>query len=368
LEEREIKIHRKIYQTKEQILMNFDFVTYRNGWNPIDEYFTTICGAFSYAMGAFPIDTTRITSSFDDNLFYSKRYGYRVIFPELSQLNEAITLSRFTLNNINGDINLEYNHIYASHDLDDNCTLMANNKNCDVEFDVSSNEVNNLSLETISQNILTSKWVISEDKLPNVSFAEAKVFLGDKFNSYLSTLASNVDESISVWNNQLNKYLDKATQIAESIKLHPFTEYCHKFVPITEPSTLYGKSHIRTQTGLKHDRFVEFYKLRLIHNIPKDLFRVLCQYWLQAEYQDAHNRLIQYTKHRSQIDVTVFNESKGWYIDNHDFIIHQPITNELHVIGVAPNRSIPIRELTADEVIIAEKIGFIVDRFDKGSW
>ncbi len=359
VDQRAIKIHRQIYQTKEQILMNFDFDTKQHGWNPIDGYFTTIAGAFSYAMRTFSLNP-KLSLTFDDDLYYCIQYGYNILYSELSQPTEDIMISKYTVKNIDGKMMIDYNHSYDSRD---NCTLISNNKDCLVEFDVPKQEVNDISSETIHENIATSKWV--NTGLPNISFNEAKTFLGDQFNDYLIALATNVDDSIIIWNNQLNKYLDRAKVISESIRANPFIEYKHQYIPVTEPNTFYGKYHVRTQVGLDHDRFVQFYHCALMYNIPKDLFRLLCHYWLDAEYTDAHNRLMKYAQPQGQINVTIFDEEKGWYIDDHDFVICKNIPGELHVVGIAPTRSISIRELTKDEVKMAEKIGFIVDKFQK---
>ncbi len=279
----EIKIFREIYQTKEQILMNFDTVTKRHGYNPIDKYFTTICGAFSYVMEVYPIDTTRINSSLKEDFPLNRNIGYKILFPGLSSMKFGDKIILYNITISLGENNIDYDYDYHDDITDnhDNICHLYLNENHKVIFDISADTI-----------VPDKIWI--NTGLPNVTFDNAKLFLGDKFNVYLSALISDPDHSIKIWNDQLEKYLDKAHEIAKSIEQNPWKIYQHEFIPITEPNMCYGKYHIRTQTGLKHDRFVQFYHCTLMYNIPKDLFRLLCHYWLEAEYTDAYIRLNNY--------------------------------------------------------------------------
>ena len=48
---------RRVYQTKEQVLLGFDLAPSRLGFNLKDGFFCTICSALALATKSFPIDT-----------------------------------------------------------------------------------------------------------------------------------------------------------------------------------------------------------------------------------------------------------------------------------------------------------------------
>lgn len=315
INEKETRIHREIFQTKDQILMSFDLAPLRNGWNPIDKYFTTICGAFSCAMKLCPIDTTRWISV--ENLCISRIMGYTILFPELPsiQREESLKFHNITISNSNDKLSLHVDPIEYG---DDNCIFLITDQEQNIKITVPIEELFNVSPKTIRDNIATPKWILSHD-LPNVSLLETKIFMGEDFNKYLISLTTDVNESISIWNNKLNMCVDRAIKSLSSIE--KWKKHRNTFSSMTEPNTFYGPRHIRTQTGLKHDRFVEFYKCGIMYNIPKDLFNILCQYWLEAEYFDSYMRLIQYTIPKNHINVVTFDTDQKLYINECNFII-----------------------------------------------
>src|ERR1700722_11865780 len=67
-----IQFIRRVYKSKDQVLLGFDLAGCRYGWNPFDGFFTTICGAIAFALQAFPIDLTQRSFSHSYRL---EKYG-----------------------------------------------------------------------------------------------------------------------------------------------------------------------------------------------------------------------------------------------------------------------------------------------------
>src|SRR5437868_7011624 len=86
-----IQFIRRIYKTKDQILLGFDLSGSRLGWNPQDGLFATICGAMAFAMKAFPIDLTQRSLSFGYRIDKYSKKGFDILLPGLINQNNIET-------------------------------------------------------------------------------------------------------------------------------------------------------------------------------------------------------------------------------------------------------------------------------------
>lgn len=112
--------------------------------------------------------------------------------------------------------------------------------------------------------------------------------MGDDFPNYLMILITDQDKSNRIWDDKLNHYLKQAKVLIETIKKN---QHQTKHYSLTTREW-YGSSYKTFEIGLQQDRFVEFYKC--YDNLPPDIFKLLCQYWFEAEVLDAKQRLQQY--------------------------------------------------------------------------
>src|SRR5205085_9221114 len=86
-----IKFIRRVYKTKDQILLGFDLAGSRLGWNPKDGLFATICGALAFAMRGFALDLTRRNISFGHRINKYIHKGFHILLPGVSVLNNIET-------------------------------------------------------------------------------------------------------------------------------------------------------------------------------------------------------------------------------------------------------------------------------------
>src|SRR5437868_7381956 len=85
-----IQFIRRVYETKDQILLGFDMAGCRIGYNPIDGFFATICGAMAFATGIFPLDLTQRSLSFGHRVDKYMIKGFTILLPGMD-----ISMGRF---------------------------------------------------------------------------------------------------------------------------------------------------------------------------------------------------------------------------------------------------------------------------------
>src|SRR5437868_5240644 len=73
----------RVYKSKGQILSELPLLSLRYGYNLIDGFFTTICGAFAYAMNGFHIKMVSINLlSYRDDLIDSINRGFTILLSD----------------------------------------------------------------------------------------------------------------------------------------------------------------------------------------------------------------------------------------------------------------------------------------------
>jgi len=86
-----IQFIKRVYKSKDQVLLGFDLAPSRIGYNPFDGVYTTICGGLSIAMTHFPLDTTQRSMSFGYRLSKYINKGFNIMYPGIPlNLNDTI--------------------------------------------------------------------------------------------------------------------------------------------------------------------------------------------------------------------------------------------------------------------------------------
>lgn len=207
-----IQFIRRIYASKDQILLGFDLSACEHGWNPIDGYFATIGGGLSYAISAFWIDTTQRSLSYHSRLDKYKSRGFKVLLPGL-----PIKLGHAVIHTPDGNI--------ITNDYNDNCFIIKGKYNLS-DYDNNENHLNLLLIDNhINHNITFTSDNVNE--ILNLSNELVR-------NNILNNLCvndiiyyRNTDEEQMVYymygynkhkESDINIYVDYAFQIANIIR------------------------------------------------------------------------------------------------------------------------------------------------------
>lgn len=324
-----IQFIRRVYQGKDQILLGFDMAGCRLGYNPIDGFFATICGALAVCMKSFPLDITQRSMSFKHRLEKYTGKGFSILLPGLPiHLDKDIKTA---------DGRLLYNSKDKSHKFkskyDDNY-----NRIHDTEYeDKDEEEFNDSDYEGIWSNW----YIISKERFHNVTFEsenydeicnlpdelvkksinqgtlfrirasemtmKAKTvynFMGDNYNEYNVTryVKGNKRLADKLWKERCDYYIEKAKDCAKLCIEEPWkyknpeSQSFGKFSPIIEnPRKWYGEHYQSVEVGLKMDKFQALMDCRkniyYINNVPTEIFKIICEYWLKAEVDLARDKL-----------------------------------------------------------------------------
>lgn len=316
-----IQFIKRVYKTKEQVLFGFDLAPSRIGYNPKDGFFATICGGMAYSMKSFCLDSSKRSSSFGYRLGkYCFSKNYLVLLPQLQ--DNLITNDEF---DIFDDIFLikRYDNSFSivkySHKKDD---YLIHDDNINYLMSEDYNNItfssNNLQIITELSDVFIDKYMRDNTRLfNNPSFVEhitkneAKSFLVDKYKEFALSYFVNEDDEKSddIWEEKTKYYIDITKKCAENIKNNPDKNYYKgwKYLnpgqkdfgqnnPVNSPPSKYYKP---LEVGICNDRFQALMDCRknidYIFNIPKELFQLICEYWLKYEVDDARNRLFELT-------------------------------------------------------------------------
>jgi len=315
----DIQFIKRVYKTKEQILFSFDLAPCRFGYNPKDGIFATICGAMALSMNAFALDSSVRSTSFGYRLDkYCFRKEYRVLLPQLeNNLIADDIIDIFDDIKLVKDNNISKNFRIRSFD-GKNDDYVSNDDNINYLIDGNYNSINFSSdkLQIISE--LPYDFIETEmrnktklfDKPSSVDHTnrkEAKRFLSDRYKEFALSyfIEENDTKADAIWEEKTQYYIEEAKKCAKNIKdnsdknyykgwkyLNPGQKYFGQNNPINTPPSKYYKP---LEIGINMNRFQAFMDCRknieYIFNLPKELFGLICEYWLKYEADDAKNRL-----------------------------------------------------------------------------
>jgi hypothetical protein len=318
-----IQFIKRVYKTKEQILFGFDLAPSRLGYNPKDGVFSTICGAMALSMRAFALDINIRSKSFGYRLEkYVFNKKYKVLLPQLEnnlvknddrfEIFDNIILCKSNYNDNGNNDFIIRNVDVCKNDYENSSS---NNFNLIIEKDYACITFSSESLQIISElpddfieqvMMLNSKLSTKPSIDDNISKKEAKIFLDDRYNEFAQSyyVDENDIKSDSIWKEKVKYYIDIAKEHTKNIDsaenyykgwkyLNSGSKYFGQNYPVNSPPSKYYKPLV---IGITMDKFQAFMDCRknieYIFNLPKELFGLICEYWLKYEADDARNRLL----------------------------------------------------------------------------
>lgn len=337
-----IQFIKRVYQTKEQVLFGFDLAASRLGYNPKDGLFATICGAMAFSMNAFVFDGSNRSRSSSHRLHkYTENKGYAVLFPQLqTDLIKDDQESFKIFDNIEMIKHYAIDNQFFIHEGDsgndyacdgDNLKYIINKDYENVAF-VSENfdQIIELPDEFIEKQMIENNSKLSIPiSRQNVTKESAKEFFGEAYKKF--ALAYFVDENIekadNLWKEKCQEYITIAKNIAQSMSstgyftqdnipyhkgwkyLNPGSRRFGQNYPVTGCPTEYYKP---LEIGISTARFQAFMDCRknieYLANLPKEIFNLICEYWLKYEVEDARARLLNLKKVKKPAKKSVKSE------------------------------------------------------------
>jgi hypothetical protein len=209
--------------------------------------------------------------------------------------------------------------------------------------------------DDIRQHFLSTKFCKQSDKIPTIRF-----FLGKKAGSYFRALAEDSqDQCDTIWNDQVKFYLDSACNIAIKMRNQPIFQ------------NLSSKDHVSNYhviISIFYERFVVFYYGASSYNCPKEIIKILCDYWIETEVFSARKRLFDLVPQiepqnnsPQQLNVVEFDGKDGLYRTvDYDFIISQKEFG-IVVIGRYSEKHQCVMPLSDPEKIVVRNMGLIIE-------
>lgn len=315
-EDMKIQFVRRVYKSKDQVLLGFDMAGCRLGYNPVDGFFSTLCCGLALSMGSFPLDVTQRSISFVSRLLKYKRKGFNVLLPGIpynftGKLKTADGILDNNRYNDHNEFSFDNNNINYNQDSDYdqagyfNWYCISQERFHNVTFESKNfNEIMELSDEIVEKSIKQGKLFEDNPSEMRTSSKSIYNFLGDKYNDYNIAVLVNKDKKTGnkIWKERRNYYVEKAKESVKLCKENPWkyknpeSQSFGKFNPIIEdPRKWYGKHYKSVHIGLSYICFQALMDCRknidYINNIPNEIFKIICEYWLKAEADLARDRL-----------------------------------------------------------------------------
>ena len=306
---------KRVYKTKDQVLLGFDLAPARIGYNPVDGLFATICGGLSIAMKCFPLDTTQRSMSFGYRLEKYMGKGFKILYPGLSEnSNGKIQTPDGKLSYGNNGISFHckdgfesdyegggnyFNWVYI---LKEKYHLMTFQGNLDDILELNEDMVR----KSIESHVL---FEINQENIKTINVKSYKFFLNDKYKDFIDAFVINEDEerACQIWKDRCEWYVEKGLEIAKSCKENrwksenPGSQSFGKFNPILEhPKMWYGDNYQSVEVGIKTPQFQELVKI-LRDKVPEDVINLICDYWLKAEVDLARDYLLSFGNESSAL-------------------------------------------------------------------
>ena len=301
-----IQFIKRIYKSKDQVLLGFDLAPCRIGYNHVDGLFATICGGLSIAMKHFPLDTTQRSMSFGYRLSKYINKGFNVMYPGLPpNFNGFIKTPDGQLEGRN-DILRFHNKSTIESDYEGNegdhmnWFYILSEKYHLLTFEGDIDEITELSNDFVRNSIISNRiFEVNSGCIDTLNVKTNKLFLGEKYKEFITAVVIEEDDNkgCQIWRERVEWYVQKGIEIAKSLKenywktKNPGDQSFGKFNPILEhPKMWYGDNYQSVEAGIKTARYVTL--VSCLKNIfPEDIIHVICDQWLEAEVNLARNHL-----------------------------------------------------------------------------
>lgn len=90
----DIQFIKRLYQSKDRVLLGFDMPGCQYGYNLVDGLFMTMGGLLSLMTQHYPVDMTQRTKSHDSRLFKYVGKGFKILLPGLDDINATFENGR----------------------------------------------------------------------------------------------------------------------------------------------------------------------------------------------------------------------------------------------------------------------------------
>lgn len=321
-----IQFIKRIYKSKDQVLLGFDLAPSRIGYNVIDGLYATICGGLSIAMKCYPLDTTQRSMSFGYRLWKYMNKGFKILYPGLPvTFNSDIVTPdgslKYYKNNYSFSPKKLVESDYEDNDGDHmNWFYILSEKYHLINFEGDLNEVTELSQEFVKNSIENHVLfdINKNNHVNRINIKSYKSFLGDKYKEFINTLVIDEDEkkASQIWKERCDWYVQKGLEIAETLKQNnwktenPGSQSFGKFNPILEhPKMWYGDNYQSLEVGIKTPQFKALVSC-LINIIPEEIINTICNFWLKAEVDIARDYLFSLKNVTSSQSHVLYKETK----------------------------------------------------------
>lgn len=312
-----IQFIRRNYQHKDQVLLGFDLPCCQYGYNDIDGFFTTIPGGITLASGMFSLDLTQRSLSFAHRLRKYSGKGFLIVFPGIKSMESDIRTPDGRLsesyNKILDFMSNEYKDIYWNEEVkgsetrfsdydgepQNNWYYIASNRPYNVTFSTKKwKKLYDMPDKTIRKRLFNGAYYYNKVDVNEIKLKHATLFLGDKIGDYITALVQNKKKVCEeIWKNKIVDYQDKAISIYNNMitepwrHINPGSQSFGKNNPIiTNPRDWFGPTYDPTIVGISNERLIALNSC--LKGCPKEIIKIICDYWLVAEAKDAFNYLL----------------------------------------------------------------------------
>lgn len=247
-----------ICNSLQELLINREHILEKQLWNPKDGYVTTLSTSIAIAFCSYPLDINLPCSQSE----YYNSIGFSIILHGLGTINEVL----------------------EQQPIESFCLDSAENSYSNIE---SGEE----SFEPFANEQINKIYKDGMLQLPDCTFSfrqEELIIHEQKENSPYpyNPLAINTKRLSS-------KYIGKVNECINQIMAKcNFVEY----IPVTRPNfnlqKYLGKNYKPYIVGIDNNRYVAFANSMRQYNLPKEVFRLLCEHWLTSEAMLAEDRLL----------------------------------------------------------------------------
>lgn len=318
-----IQFIRRVYSSKDQILLGFDIPACQYGWNPFDGFFSTVSGAVAFALRAFPVDTTQRSLSYGFRLIKYLNKGFNILLPGIpinctdkiietpdgllinSGTNKYSLVRRNPLENSYGYCAIESDYEGQNYM---NWWYVANERyhNIMIEsFDI--DDLFNPSDDLIRTSLTGSPVFLPPSDRSLQNQKHEKKFLGDKWEDFAIAAYGQKDitKADEIWKERTEYYVVRVKEIVKFTSQkenawrshNPGGQNFGKFSPIiANPREWYGKCYNPVMAGISMEKFQALLDCRknidYMNTVPPEIYRIICRYWVAAEAEFCTNRLL----------------------------------------------------------------------------
>lgn len=252
-----INFIKHIYQSKDHVLLSFDLAADRIGFNLTDGLFSTVCGGIAIASKIFPFNAGQRT------------HAYMLHTNQLQNYDDY-TWKCIATNN-------------------DHKVFFSGGTYADID---------ELKENIIESNFNKSKLFTGPlSQMKDIKPSTVEKFLGDSFVDYAICKCHKHDDEAAdnIWKARCNYYLNRSKEIATTMKNNPWKYEDESFRNV-DPREWYGDNYKPVIIGINMPRFQAVMDCRknidYISILPKEIFKLICQYWFEFEVEAARERLL----------------------------------------------------------------------------